>query len=198
MTAGQPVDPSPPLREALQRLVDDFDLIEVWPSETGGKDPVADERARTMLEVAAIAGFMEAVPELKGKERRLVTLLSALHDVHEGRYPKLLKPKPKGKRGKKKPALSKQFCRARAAAAMEFFMRAGYGKDKAAQCVANGCARWFDKRPLSRTVARWRDAVMGAAEAAEGDDARYYRETIALLEVFCPDPEQAARHLLST
>ncbi len=67
MTAGQPVPPLPllPLQEALQHLIDNFDRFATLPSETGDKDPVADERARTMLEVAAIAGFMEAVPELE-------------------------------------------------------------------------------------------------------------------------------------
>ena len=102
MTAGQPVDPFPPLEEALRQLIEALDRNAALPPETVSEDPdvvnpdsehsFANERARIMVDVAAVAGFMEAVRGLKGRERRLVTLLSHLEDVHEGRKSKLLSP----------------------------------------------------------------------------------------------------------
>ena len=154
MTAEQPVDLFPPLEEALQRLVVGFDQIEALPLETGGTDLAADERAKTMLELVAVGNFMEEVEELKGKGRRLVNLLAALFDRHNGLNPKLFeKPESKSKQGKPKPEFSIVSNRVRAAAAMEFFIRADPAArpdaTKAAQRVANGCVRWFDERGVT-------------------------------------------------
>ena len=201
MTTEQPVGPFPPLEEAVYRLVDFYKAIETEPSETGGKDPVADERKRTMQELVNLAMFMEVVPELRGRERRLVALLRALQDVHAGRYPELFKkPKPKRKkRGKPKPELKEQFRRADAAAVLEFYIRADPAPrpnvTEIAQHVANSCARWFDNRPTATQVKDWRAAVCGNAE---GDGAQRYRAIIDRVEAKFPDPEQAARYLLST
>jgi hypothetical protein len=113
------------LEEALQHLIDGFERIAALPLETGGEDPVADERAKTMLELVAVGKFMNEVEELKGKGRRLVTLLAALIDRHNGLNPKLFeKPESKSKQGKPKPEFSVQRHRARAAAALEFCIRA--------------------------------------------------------------------------
>jgi len=184
--------------EKLRRLINDFDEITALPSATGGKDPVADARMESMLALKAVALFMQSVPELTGKEAPLVALLSALQDVHDGRNPKMFK-KPNRKRGKPKPELSIVFPRARAAVAMTFLMRADPGRsdqNKAAQRVANGCGRWFGRRPSAGQVKRWRAALLGDADDSDG--RRYYRETIASLEIQFPDPEQAAQYLLST
>ena len=47
-----------------------------------------------MATVAALAQFMQSLPDLAGKERErpLITLLSALTDVHQGRTSDLLTP----------------------------------------------------------------------------------------------------------
>ena len=186
--------------ETLRWLINTFDEITAYPSETGGEDPVADARRESQLALIAVVQFMQEVPGLTGKEVPLLVLLSALVDVQEGGNPKLFKkPKSKRKRGKPKPALGVQFLRARAAAAMEFFVRADPGPrpdlDKHAQRVANGCGRWFGRRPLAQQVKRWRNEFMGKAD---GDGAQYYQETIASLEARYSDPEQAALYLLST
>ncbi len=148
--------------EKLRRLISDFDEIETAPSETGGEDPVADARGESILALKAVVQFMQEVPGLTGKEVPLLALLSALVDVQEGRNPKLFKkPKSKRKRARPKPALGTQFLRARAAAAMEFFVRADPAPrpdvNTHAQRVANGCARWFGRRPLATQVKRWRN-----------------------------------------
>ncbi len=199
MTAGQPADPFLPLEEALQRLVDDLDKIETSPADPdenpNNEDSFFDERAQIMATVAAVAIFMQSLPELAGKERErpLVTLLSHLMDLHEGRKSDLLSPDRKP--GRKRPPLEVQFFRAGAAAAMEFFIRAGKSKDEAARLVSNGSAKLFRNRPSYKQVARWRDEVTGAMDH---DGARYYRELITSVEVRFPNPEQAARYLLKT
>ncbi len=122
MTAEQPVDPLLPIDEALQRLVDDLDKIETSPADPNenpnNEDSFFDERAQIMATVAAVAIFMQSLPELAGKEqeRPLVTLLSHLMDVHEGRKSELLSTDRKP--GRKRPPLGVQFFRAGAAAAM--------------------------------------------------------------------------------
>lgn len=203
MTAEQPVDPFLPLEEALQHLIDGFDQIEALPLETGGSDPVADERAKTMLELVAVGYFMKEVEVLKGRGRRLVKLLAALNDVHQGLNPEMFKkPEAKSKQGRPKPEFSVQHHRARAAAALEFCIRADPAPrpnvTEIAQRVANGCARWFDDRPTANQIKLWRtDFKAGGND----DGAQYYKVTIASLEDQFPDPEQAAQaalYLLST
>ena len=189
--------------ETLRWLINTFDEITAYPSETGGEDPDADARRESQLALIAFVQFMQEVPGLTGKEAPLLALLSALVDVQEGGNPKLFKkPKSKRKRGKPKPALGVQFLRARAAAAMEFFFRADPAArpdaTKAAQRVANGCARWFDERPTAKQVKTWRSDFKAGGN---DDGAQYYKVTIASLENQFPDPEQAAQaalYLLST
>jgi len=199
MKAGQPVDPFPSLEEALQQLIEDLDKIGTLPADPGenpdNEDPFFDERAQIMATVAAVAIFMQSLPELAGKERErpLVTLLSHLMDVHEGRKSELLSTDRKP--GRTRPPLGVQFFRAGAAAAMEFFIRAGKSKDEAARFVSVGSAKLFHDRPSYKQVARWRDEVTGAMD---NDGARYYRELIASVEARFPNPEQAARYLLKT
>jgi len=197
MTAEEPEDSFPSLEEVLQQLIDDLNRIENAPSDPGenpdNEDPLFDERAQIMGTVASVAKFMQSLPALTGKERErpLVTLLSNLLDVHEGRKSDLLSPYPKP--GRKKPPLEVQFSRARAAAAMEFFIRAGNNNEEAARLASSGSAKLFHARPLYKQVARWRDEFTGAMDH---DGARYYRAAIASVEVRFSNPEHAARCVL--
>ena len=91
--------------------------------EIRGEDSIVEERNRAIQDLAAVASFMQALPELNGKEKRLLVLLEALHDLGENRRNSFLKPAKKA--GRPKVGYIEEVDRARAATAMEMFMRAG-------------------------------------------------------------------------
>ena len=91
MTAEQQEDRFLPREEALQWLIDELDYLEPSPAGPGenldNEEPFFDESMRVMGTLAAVAQFMQAVPELKGKEAPLLVPLRALLGVHDGREP---------------------------------------------------------------------------------------------------------------
>ena len=193
------------VEEALQQLIDDIDKIETAPSNPeenpDNDDPFFDERARIMATVAAVARFMQSLPELDREERLrpLVTLLAALIDVQDGRKSKLLSPDRK--RGRKMPPLGEQYARAIAAAAMEFFTRIdGVINEEAARRVArwldnNGKDYLFtdDSEPYTQ-VERWREKVIPGPESPYVD--QHYQILVAWGDTSGLGPEQTAKKLL--
>ena len=166
----------------LERLIEDLDKIGTLPADPGenpdNEDPFFDERARIIATVAAVAQFMQELPELDREERLrpLVTLLKALIDVHEGKKSELLlSDGPPGG----PLTLGELFSRARYAAAMTIFhKRAGHKKEPAARLVSrlvsDRDAHLFkNKTPPYKQIIRWRREFM---EEVHPDGARHYRD----------------------
>ena len=202
MTAEQPGDRSLSREEALQWLIDELDYPEFSPAGPGenpdNEEPFFDERMRVMGTLAAVVQFMQAVPELKGKEAPLLAPLRALLGVHDGREPSpLFAPvwTPKGP----KIATAVRIKRATAAAAVTLLLKSAGGKEAAARQVARIVekkdARLFteDTAPHEQ-VNQWRRTVM---EGGDPKGTRHYRNLVAGAKATGEPPERVATKLLS-
>ena len=154
--------------------------------------------------VVAVIDFLTAAGMKQDLLAPLMDTIKAFEDLEHGARPEMLKPLKRGKRGGRPPSTNDhRVVQIYAAAAMEFFMRSGIGKDEAARRVFRAVGKWDVDLPVrgdkftSRTIANWREEISGGNKVEDWETTRFL-QLISRVEGASIEFGMAAENLLKS